>query len=135
MKKYIKNITSIFIAFILLSGGNFAFAISHGDCIFVNHGYITCEMECCDEVPCEDEAQSGIVVIKDDSKSCCEVHLEQSMEQDITMPVIAKKQDLSKTLIINLSPAAVFFQSTGIMPVIHKFKTSNILLFTSILRI
>jgi hypothetical protein len=134
LKKYIKNITSIFIAFILLSGGNFAYAIAHGDCVQVSNGYITCEMECCEDNPCVDD-EGGKVILKDDSKSCCQLHIEQTVEQDLTLPVILKKTEISKLFSFNLISTITLNESTGFVPVIHKFKTSNILLTTSILRI
>ncbi len=119
----------------MLSGGNFAFALATGDCIFIDNGYITCEMECCKENPCIEDEDHGKVVIKDDSKSCCEVHVEKSMERDITLPVIVKKIQISKLFLVNLHSINIINESSAFVPVIHKFKTTNILLFTSILRI
>lgn len=132
---YIKNITSIFIAFILLSGGNFAYAIAHSDCIQVSNGYISCEMDCCKETPCSEDENAGKVIIKDDSKSCCQLHIEQTVEQDLTLPVILKKTEISKLFTFNLIQISKLNESTGFVQVIHKFKTSNILLTTTILRI
>ena len=125
----------MFIAFILLSGGNFAFAIAHNDCIMVENGYVECEMDCCGENPSLDENTDPKVVIKDESRSCCEVHVEKSMEQDVTLPVVLKMSEISKLFSITLSSAALLNENSGAIPVIHKFKTSNILLTTSILRI
>ncbi len=133
--KNIRNITSIFIAFLLLSGGNFAFAIAHGDCIMVENGYITCEMDCCKENPCLEENNDGKVIIKDNSKSCCEVHVEKSMEQDVTLPVVLKKSEISKLFSFTLHSTSLVNETSGAIPVIHKFKTSNIPLINSNLRI
>ena len=135
LKKHIKNITSLFIAFILLSGGNFAFALAHGDCVMVENGYISCEMECCEEAPCLEDEIDSRVLIKDDSKSCCQVHVEQSMEQDITLPVVVKNPEISKIYSFSLSSDIFLNESSALVPVIHKFKTSNILLITTSLRI
>ncbi len=135
LKKNFKNIISILTAFILLSGGNFAYAVSHIDCIFINNGYITCEMDCCKEDPCADDENSSKVIIKDDSKSCCQVHIEKSMEQDVSLPVLIKKTENTKVFFFSLISAVTVNESAGFIPVIHKFKTSNILLTTSVLRI
>jgi hypothetical protein len=125
----------VIIALVLLSGGNFAFALAHSDCFISAKGHITCEMECCKENPCAEEENQGEVQINDDSDSCCKIHIEQSMEQDITLPVIAKNPEHSKTFLYFINPSVIVNQTTGLLPVIHKFKTSNILLITSILRI
>ena len=135
LKKHIKNITSLFIAFILLSGGNFAFALAHGDCIMVENGYITCEMECCEEAPCVEDVTGEKELIKDDSKSCCQIHIEESMEQDVTLPVVVKKPEISKIYSFNICSDIFLNISSALVPVIHKFKTSNIFLITTSLRI
>lgn len=92
-------------------------------------------MECCIEIPCDDEGNNGKVQIKDNFNSCCEVHVEKSMEQDVTLGVLVKKIQISKSFLINLNFITIINESTGFVPVIHKFLTSNIFLTTSNLRI
>ncbi|MCC6865523.1 MAG: hypothetical protein IT280_05125 [Ignavibacteria bacterium] len=132
--KYFRNIISVFAAFILLTGGNFAYALAHSDCILVDEGYITCEMECCKKNPCIEDFKD-IPVIKDNSKSCCQLHIEQTVEQDITMPVVTKTADISKFIFSEHELNLTSIDIVGSPQVIHKFKTSNIFLTVSNLRI
>ncbi len=92
-------------------------------------------MDCCKDNPCADDDNGGKVILKDDSKSCCQVHIEKSMEQDVSLPVLVKKTEISKVFSFNLISISTINESQGYVPVIHKFKTSYILLTTSILRI
>jgi hypothetical protein len=101
----------------------------------VENGYISCEMECCEEAPCLEDEIDSRVLIKDDSKSCCQVHIEESMEQDITLPVVVKNPEISKIYSFDISSDIFLGESSGSVPVIHKFKTSNIILITTSLRI
>jgi len=119
----------------MMAGSNFAYALATWDCIRVDNGYITCEMECCKENPCLDDESKDIPVIKDDSKSCCQVHVEQSTEQDISMPVLNKTFDISKFIIAAAELKLISTDSFGSRQVIHKFKTTNIFLTVSNLRI
>jgi len=119
----------------MLAGGNFVFALVHGDCFISSHGHITCEMECCQENPCIEEDEDGIVVIADESDSCCKTHIDQAMEQDVTLPIISQNTELSKTIFSNIDHAANTVDSKGFTSIIHKHKTTNILLITSVLRI
>lgn len=135
MIKYIKNITSTIITLLLLSGGNFVFALAHGDCIIDSNGHISCEMESCYEIPYDDEENNGEVQIKNDSYSCCNVHIEQSLKQVFTLRIIAKKPELSKTFLFNINTASILNVSSRFFPVFEKFKTTNIFLVVSNLRI
>lgn len=92
-------------------------------------------MDCCKENPCVDDENGSKVIIKDDSKSCCQVHIEKSIEQDVSLPLLIKKTENTKVFFFNLISTVTVNESSGYIPVIHKFKTSNILLTTSILRI
>ncbi len=132
---YFRNIISLVTAFIMLAGGNFAYAIATWDCTRVNNGYITCEMDCCKENPCLEEEAKDVHVIKDDSKSCCQLHIEQSVEQELSMPVINKTSELSKFIIAAPELQLTSIDTFGSRQVIHKFKTTNIFLTVSNLRI
>ncbi|MBP9099118.1 MAG: hypothetical protein KBF74_09905 [Ferruginibacter sp.] len=135
MNRKFRNIISIFTAFVMLAGGNFVFALAHGDCFISSHGHITCEMECCQENPCIEEDEDGIVVIADESDSCCKTHIDQAMEQDVTLPIISQNTELSKTIFSNIDHAANTVDPKGFISIIYKHKTTNILLITSVLRI
>lgn len=135
MNRQFRNMIRILIALLMLSGGNFAFALAHGDCLISSDVHITCEMECCKENPCiEDEAQ-GKVEIADEFNSCCKVHIDEAMTSDVPLPVIAHSRDNLNSM-INFSAADVLIPlSRGFCTLIHKPKTTNILLTTSVLRI
>lgn len=135
MKEHFRNIIRIFVAFLMLAGGNFVFALAHGDCLISSHGHITCEMECCQENPCIEEDEEGIVVKADESDSCCNTHIDQAMEQDVTLPVISNTTELSKTIFANSDPVQNNLEPNGFTSIIHKNRTTNILLKTSVLRI
>ena len=119
----------------MLAGGNFVFALAHGECFIGSHGHITCEMECCQENPCLEEDEDGIILIADESDSCCKTHIDQAMEQDVTLPIISHNTELSKTIFSNIDQAANTVDPKGFTSIIHKHKTTNILLITSVLRI
>lgn len=119
----------------MLAGGNFVFALAHVDCFISSHGHITCEMECCQENPCLEEDEEGIMIITDESDSCCKTHIDQAMEQDVTLPVISNTTELSKTIFANTDPVQNNLEPKGFTSIIHKNRTTNILLITSVLRI
>ncbi len=135
MLKYFRNIISILTAIVMLAGGNFIYAIAHGDCVQVAGGYISCEMECCKESPCIEDLLDKTEKIKDDSRSCCQLHIEQSVEQELTMPVPNKTSELSKVLFSAPVLITTTEDTSGSPQVIHKFKTTNIFLTVSNLRI
>jgi hypothetical protein len=135
MLNYFRNIISLFTALVMLAGGNFIYAVAHGDCVQVEGGYISCEMECCKENPCLDDLLDKTEKIKDDSKSCCQLHIEQAVEQDITMPVISKTSELTKIILAAPELQLTSIDTFGSPQVIHKFKTTNIFLTVSNLRI
>jgi hypothetical protein len=120
----------------MLSGGNFAWAVSHSDCITVKNGYITCEMECCKDTPCLDDFEKKPVQISDDSDPCCKLHYEQSTEQDFTMPVLNSPiPEKNKQFVSVIQSYTCSFSSDYFPLVTHKLKTSNIILTISNLRI
>ncbi|MBL8016705.1 MAG: hypothetical protein JNK43_05490 [Ignavibacteria bacterium] len=135
MMNLIRNSFSIIIALLILSGGNFVYALAHGDCIIGEHGHTTCEMECCKTDPCADDEADGTVKIVDESSSCCKTHIGQAAQQDTPVLTHAEKTFVSK-FIVNTGDTKITLPDTGLFRrVIHKFKTTNILLSTSILRI
>ena len=117
-----RNIISLVTALIMLSGGNFAYAVATGDCIRVEKGYITCEMECCKENPCLDDEDKDIPVIKDDSRSCCQLHVEQSIEQDIFLPLLNKTVNLDKFVLPSPVSKLTLTDDNGSLIMIQKFK-------------
>ncbi|HWA06019.1 MAG TPA: hypothetical protein VG961_05690 [Ignavibacteria bacterium] len=135
MNKKFRNIICIFTAFLMLAGGNFAFALAHADCHIGTDKHITCEMECCKENPCIEDESDGSVKLVDESDSCCKTHIDQAMEQDVTLPLITNKTELSKSIFANLDQVLSNADSKGFTSIIHKHKTTNILLITSVLRI
>ncbi|MBN8586662.1 MAG: hypothetical protein J0M37_16360 [Ignavibacteria bacterium] len=136
MKEHFRNIIRIFVAFLMLAGGNFVFALAHGDCFISSHGHITCEMECCQENPClEEEEEENTILTSVETDSCCQTHIDQAIEQDITLPVISHNTELSKTIYSNIDKVSNNIEPNGFIAFIHKHKTTNILLINSVLRI
>lgn len=135
MFNYLKNITAVFTALIMIAGGNFINAIVHGDCIQVDGGYISCEMECCKKNPCIADYLNSEVIIKDDSRTCCNLHIEQSLEQNGTIPAVTVNNDVLRTLISSIVINKPVTESADYSSIIHKFKTTNIFLRVSNLRI
>lgn len=135
MLKNLKNIISIFTAFIMLAGGNFAYALAHGDCLISSDKHITCEMECCKENPCIEDDSDGMVEITDESGTCCKTHIDGALAGDFPLPVSAGKTENIKASITFIFTEYLFNESSGFSAVIHKHKTTNILLITSVLRI
>jgi hypothetical protein len=135
LNKKFRNIISIFTAFVMLAGGNFVFALAHGDCFISSHVHITCEMECCQENPCIEEDEDGIIIIADESDSCCKTHIDEAMEKDVTLPLITNNTELSKSIFANVDQVLSNADPKGFASIIHKHKTTNILLITSVLRI
>lgn len=134
MIKHIKYTFRIIISLIILSGGNFVYAIAHGDCIIGEHGHSMCEMECCKIDPCAEDEANGVVKIVDESDSCCKTHIGQAAEQDT--PVLHLNKTTTSKIVIAGGIATVDQLDTkGYNPVIHKFKTTNILLINSVLQI
>lgn len=118
----------------MLAGGNFAFAIAHGDCFIGIEKHITCEMECCTENPCLDEFDSG-VSIADTEDACCKTHVEEAIDQDFSPPIITKLSENLKYFnsIFLLSERTETRTYTS--SVKQKFKTADITLLTSNFRI
>lgn len=118
----------------MLAGGNFVFALAHGDCLISSHGHITCEMECCIENPCLDESDSE-VSIADTEDACCKTHVEEAIDQDFSPPIITKLSENLKYFnsIFLLSERTETRTYTS--SVKQKFKTADITLLTSNFRI
>ncbi len=140
MNKFRQNITSIILASALLFTGNFAFAVSHLDCMVDNMAHHECEMECCKESDCcpEESETSDFAAVKITSNdNCCDVHVEQAAEQDnaIVLPVVSLdklKSGLLKST--EAAPETEYIQNyTKLFT--HKFQTTNIYLSVSNLRI
>lgn len=119
----------------MLAGGNFVFALAHGDCFISSDVHITCEMECCKENPCLEDETEGIVEISDETNSCCKTHIDDALTGDVPLPVLANNSENLKSLISGTGIEYLFSEVNGFSAIIHKHKTTNILLITSVLRI
>lgn len=136
LNKVRRNISVFILSFVLLTSGNFAFAVSHLECIGDEAGHHKCEMECCQKDDCcTGEGGQKAVEIKDENGSCCEVHIEKSMEQDITLPVITAGPEKNNIEFIVLTLKPHILNSQFFPVIIHKLKTTNIFLTISNLRI
>ncbi len=123
-------------AALLLVMGNFSVALAHINCRISDSRHSECEMECCQEgACCSEEENEHAVEIKDKNDSCCEVHVEKSMEQDITMPVITAGVEKNNVNFVILTLKPHILNSQFFPVTIHKLKTTNIFLAVSNLRI
>jgi hypothetical protein len=137
LNKFRKNIISLLLSLVIFSGGNFAFAISHFDCTTSNDIHLKCEMECCQQSDCckQDPASAVSPEILSDNDGCCVIHIEEASAQNLVLPVIKLNSDKNKIYLnVSVLPAEMLLGKTFI-PVTQKFKTSNIYLTVSNLRI
>ncbi len=135
MNEHFRNIIRIFVAIVMLAGGNFAFALAHGDCLISSDRHITCEMECCKENPCITDDNDGKVEIADESNSCCKTHIDEALTGDVPLPVLTNNTDNLRSLAEITGSEILFTENRGLYSFIHKHKTTNILFITSVLRI
>ncbi|HMQ98591.1 MAG TPA: hypothetical protein PKE39_06165 [Ignavibacteria bacterium] len=135
MNEHFRNMISMFVALIMLAGGNFTFALAHGDCLISSEMHITCEMECCKENPCITDDLDGEVEIADESNSCCKTHVDEALTGDVPLPVLANNSENLKSFGAVTGTEFLFSENSGFHSFIHKHKTTNILLITSVLRI
>lgn len=119
----------------MLAGGNFVFALAHGDCFISSDVHITCEMECCRENPCLEDENEGTVEITDETNSCCKTHIDEAMAGDVSLPVLSNNSENLKSFAFIAGTEYLFSEVHGFSALIHKHKTTNILLITSVLRI
>jgi len=127
VNKIRQNIVTVFLVATMLFTGNFAFAIAPLDC----------EMECCEANSCEIEENADSVatpVFSNDN--CCVVYIEQAVEQDHAILLIAKNFNNPnyENFKIGLTILPEYKQDY-IRLITHKFKTTNIYLSVSNLRI
>jgi hypothetical protein len=137
VNKIRQNTVSIFLVIAMLFTGNFAFAISHIDCMVEETTHYTCEMECCQEDDCCDSGEnsnSEAVILSGDN--CCEVHIEQAVEQDYALLLIAKTTEKQKyeTLKADLNIQSAHKPDYN-GSITYKFISTNIYLAVSNLRI
>ncbi len=122
----------------MLFTGNFAFAVTHLDCMADNNAHHKCEMECCIEGDCcpDEEITNSATGAMITGNSCCEVHIEQAVLQDDAILLITKTPDNRKfeTLKTGLSVQQDYKQDFTRLTT-HRFKTTNIYLSVSNLRI
>ncbi len=135
MIKNIRNIIRIFIALLILSGGNFVFALAHSDCMISSEMHITCEMECCKENPCIEDEAGGIVEISDETDSCCKTHIDEAFTGDVPLPVFTNSFENLNPINTLSGTEFLFPEANQFSTLVHKHKTTNILLITSVLRI
>ncbi len=119
----------------MLAGGNFTFALAHGDCLISSEMHITCEMECCKENPCLEDETEGIIEITDESNSCCKTHIDEALAGDVSLPVLVNNSENLKSFAWIAGTEYLFSEVNGFSKILHKYKTTNILLITSVLRI
>lgn len=129
-----KNIVSIILTAVLLTSGNFAFAVSHADCFSDETGHHKCEMECCKEGDCCAE-DGKAVEITDQSGGCCETHIEQAVEQEDAVLIVNNKVDIQKLSLCTPGICISIYSSEDFSVITHKFKTTNIPIVVSNLRI
>ena len=133
MNKLRTNITAVILALGMLTSGNFAYVILHGECITEESTHHKCEMECCQESDCC-EGEDNAVEIKN-GDNCCEVHVETSQEQNYPLPPLNKTPEKQKIDVIKLNLSSANFDSQYQVLTTHKLKTTNIFLELSNLRI
>jgi len=135
MLKQSSKIFNILIALLMLSGGNFVYALAHGDCFISENGHSTCEMECCQEDPCDTDTAEATVNIVDDSDSCCKTHIEQTVMQDTPVLLLLNKTETNRTNTTLETVQSALQDQKFFFTTIHKLKTTNILLITAAFRI
>lgn len=118
----------------MLTSGNFAYAVSHSDCLSDETGHHKCEMECCIEKDCFTEDQKA-AAITDESSGCCQTHIEKAVEQEDAVLIVNKTGDVQKHPVCSLGVCISIFSSLDFSVVTHKFKTTNIPVEFSNLRI
>lgn len=125
-------------AVVLFSTGNFSYAVSHMDCIIgVGLAHHECEMECCVESDCctgEELPESAVESIG--SEKCCEIHIDQAGPQDYAILQFAKTNEIVKTNPLNTADVFISKKNSEYFNIFtHRFKTTNIYLSVSNLRI
>lgn len=122
----------------MLLTGNFAYAVTHLDCIVDDVTHHECEMECCKEGNCcsTEEEQTNLAESLASDDMCCEVHIEQAIEQDYAVLLIEKTTEKQfKSSAVTASVTSIQSKQDYTNLITHRFKTTNIYLSVSNLRI
>ena len=106
----------------------------HLDCNVDSHVHITCEMECCRTDKCCETA-GNIENISDGKELCCEVHLETAVNQDSPLLVINKYADRQKLLSVKTNNESVSFSPVIFNINTGSYRSANIFIEVSNLRI
>lgn len=94
-------------------------------------------MKCCEESDCclQETAAGNTPEILKDNDGCCVVHIEEASVQNFVLPVIgASAEKIKMHFNVSVLPAELF-SGNSFTPLTEKFKTSNIYLTVSNLRI
>lgn len=122
----------------LVFTGNFAYALSHLDCVVEESTHHTCQEECCATSDCcEEESAPGFMEsVTISSEKCCEVHISQAQPQNSAILTLAKNTDNVKTSFVK-SEVSVHSESIQVFTQLPQYKISsqNIYLSVSNLRI
>ncbi len=136
MKSFKNTAISVLLAVLIPVTGNFAVAFMHLQCRINDSSHSTCEMECCAEDSCCEVEDESAVKITDENGSCCETHIEQAVEQDNAVLVINNPGDNLKYSVRTFTLCSDnILCSEGFSEITHKFKTTNIPIEFSNLRI
>lgn len=134
-----KKIPAILVLITLIFSGNFSYALTHIDCLIDNGiAHHKCEMECCKESDCCGEEEPALPgeLIASDENNCCTVHFDQAVQHDDAILIAAKTSDNIKTDVLKADDGLASIYSSEYFKVItHRFKTTNIYLTVSNLRI
>ena len=115
----------------MLFTGNFAYALT----------FEKCEMECCGEKSCcddgtEETSGNNAVKITSVEDTCCEVYIEQAVEPDHATLIVTKTTNNPNSEAVKIGITVhVDHQQDYTRAITHKFRTSNIYLSVSNLRI
>jgi hypothetical protein len=136
LKAFRQNIIIYLLSAAVLFTGNFALAVTHLDCIMEEEAHHKCEMECCAQSDCCESETNEQGAPEITAEGCCEVHIEQAVHQDYTLPLISKNPDKLKYEIAKSGISSECeFKTAYFSLVTHQFKTTNIYLSVSNLRI
>ncbi len=117
----------------MLFSGNFAYALSHASCKSDENIHHKCEEDCCEESDCF--TGDDRVVKFETSGGCCEVHIEKSIEQDFTLPVVNNSKVQLKQEYFTINYPLAEFKPVYYELIFLWFKTNNIYLSISSLLI
>lgn len=138
MSKIRQNIIVFFLAAALVFTGNFAYALSHMECVVEESTHHACEDDCCATTSCCDEesAPGFMESLTLSSEKCCEVHIIEAQPQNFAVITFNKAADNIKTGFVKseISVHIESLRSFAELPA-YKISSNNIYLSVSNLRI